>query len=471
MLGERVTALRRLHLACDLILTCLAFVAAGALDSIFHNGLQVRIPASFSSVQNFIVICAIWGILIYRQKQSYVYRTKPVSGILRNVLNVVIPGMLLFVFWLFATKTLFYGRFFFLAFVAIDSALLIGLRLAVLGTLHHRRKSGINNENVIVVGTGDLAKSVVDDLKAHPEWGFRVTGLLDWKEMTKLWRYQDIPLIGSLSQLPDLIRDNQVDYVVFAVPHDELNRVDSSLMICEEMGTRACLMADFFSTNIAKKEITEFLGRPAIVYNTTPDCKFQITIKNVVDRVGATLGLLVVSPIMVAVAALVKLTSRGPMFFKQERCGINGKRFWVFKFRTMVHNAEALKASLLKENEMDGPAFKIEDDPRITRIGKLLRKLSVDELPQLINVARGEMSLVGPRPPLPDEVGKYSRWQRRRLSMKPGITCLWQVGGRNDTTFDEWMKLDLQYIDNWSLWLDTKILLKTVPTVINATGR
>jgi lipopolysaccharide/colanic/teichoic acid biosynthesis glycosyltransferase len=159
------------------------------------------------------------------------------------------------------------------------------------------------------------------------------------------------------------------------------------------------------------------------------------------------------------------------MFFKQERCGINGRRFWVFKFRTMVHNAEALKSSLLEENEMDGPAFKIEDDPRITRIGKLLRKLSVDELPQLINVARGEMSLVGPRPPLPDEVGKYSRWQRRRLSMKPGITCLWQVGGRNDTTFDEWMKLDLKYIDNWSLWLDTKILLKTVPTVINATGK
>jgi lipopolysaccharide/colanic/teichoic acid biosynthesis glycosyltransferase len=137
----------------------------------------------------------------------------------------------------------------------------------------------------------------------------------------------------------------------------------------------------------------------------------------------------------------------------------------------MVHNAEALKVSLLKENQMDGPAFKIEDDPRITRIGKFLRKLSVDELPQLINVARGEMSLVGPRPPLPDEVEKYSRWQRRRLSMKPGITCLWQIGGRNDTTFDEWMKLDLQYIDNWSLWLDTKILLKTVPTVINATGK
>jgi FlaA1/EpsC-like NDP-sugar epimerase len=339
MLGERVSALRRLHLACDLILTCLAFVAAGALDSVFHYGLHARIPASFSSSQDFIVICAIWGIMIYRQKQSYIYRTKPVSGILRNVLNVVVPGTLLFVFWLFATKTLFYDRFFFLVFAAIDSALLIGLRMAVLGMLHYHRKSGFNNQNVIVVGTGDLAKSVVDDLKAHPEWGFRVIGLLDWQEMTKLWRYQDIPLIGSLSHLPDLIRDNQVDYVVFAVPHDQLNRVDSSLMICEEMGTKACLMADFFSTNIAKKEITEFLGRPVIVYNTTPDYKFQITIKNVVDRVGATLGLLVVSPIMVAVAALVKLTSQGPMFFKQERCGINGKREAVQGFQVQNYGA------------------------------------------------------------------------------------------------------------------------------------
>ena len=194
-------------------------------------------------------------------------------------------------------------------------------------------------------------------------------------------------------------------------------------------------------------------------------------LKSLTDRAVGLVGLVLASPLLVLIAIAVKLTSRGPILFTQTRCGLRGRRFRLLKFRTMVDNAEDLKKALLTDNEMDGPVFKIKHDPRVTPLGKMLRRLSLDELPQLINVVTGEMSLVGPRPPLPDEVEEYDLWQRRRLSMKPGLTCLWQVGKRNDSSFEEWMKQDLEYIDHWSLWLDAKVLARTIPTVIRATGR
>ncbi len=215
----------------------------------------------------------------------------------------------------------------------------------------------------------------------------------------------------------------------------------------------------------------QFLGRTAVVYESAPPYGWGLTAKRIIDRVGSTVGLIVISPLMLILATLIKLTSRGPVLFKQDRCGLNGRRFKMLKFRTMVRDAETKRADLAARNEMDGPVFKIKNDPRITRIGKLLRKTSLDELPQLINVVNGDMSLVGPRPPLPEEVRMYDRWHRRRLSVYPGMTCLWQIGKRNDTKFDEWMKLDLKYIDHWSPVLDAKIMVKTMAAVLRSTGR
>jgi len=471
MLRERISALRRMHLAIDIVLTCIAFFAATALEAWYHFGLPISIDAESVSPEIIVILCLVWGILIHQNKKSYEYRTKPLGDMLREVARVVLLGTLSLVGLLLLTRNLMHDRSFFILFGIIDFVLLFGLRALTMRILHQLRKRGHNLQNILVVGTGDVARQAVDDLKDHPEWGCYVMGLIDWEETTILWRYRDIPLIGSLSELPRIIQNSQVDWVLFAVDQKHLDKVDESFSICEEMGASACLIADFFSTNIARKEITEFAGRPAIVYSTTPDGKVELFLKGLADRIGAAIGLIIVSPILVAAAALIKLTSRGPVFFKQIRCGLNGRRFEVLKLRTMVTNAENLKEELRSRNEMDGPAFKMKDDPRITRIGKFLRRTSIDELPQLINVARGEMSLVGPRPPIPSEVSQYDRWQRRKLSMKPGLTCLWQVGGRNDTTFDEWMKLDLQYIDNWSIWLDAKILVKTIPAVISATGK
>jgi exopolysaccharide biosynthesis polyprenyl glycosylphosphotransferase len=241
-------------------------------------------------------------------------------------------------------------------------------------------------------------------------------------------------------------------------------------MVCEEMGVPACLLADFFPLRFFKKRMGEFQDKPAILFSTAPDNGTTLYLKGLVDRILALFGIVLISPLLLSVALLVRLTSKGSILFRQQRCGLNGRKFALLKFRTMVENAEELKTSLQEKNEMDGPVFKIKDDPRLTKVGKWLRKLSLDELPQLFNVLWGDMSLVGPRPPLPEEVSQYDLWHRRKLSMKPGITCLWQVNGRNDINFDKWMKMDLEYIDNWSLWLDTKILFKTIPAVILGTG-
>jgi exopolysaccharide biosynthesis polyprenyl glycosylphosphotransferase len=218
-------------------------------------------------------------------------------------------------------------------------------------------------------------------------------------------------------------------------------------------------------------ELHEFDGFPLLSFSTTPTNEALMFVRRILDVILASFILVVFGPlVMLPAAILIRLTSSGPILFKQTRCGLNGRQFVMHKFRSMVNNAEQLRVELEGLNEMDGPVFKSSRDPRITTVGKIIRRFSIDELPQIFNVLRGDMSLVGPRPPLPAEVARYERWQRRRLSMKPGMTCLWQISGRNEVSFDDWMKLDLTYIDNWSLMLDLKILLKTVPVVLLGRG-
>jgi exopolysaccharide biosynthesis polyprenyl glycosylphosphotransferase len=209
---------------------------------------------------------------------------------------------------------------------------------------------------------------------------------------------------------------------------------------------------------------------PFLTFRNTPDNYLALKFKSIQDYIISILVLIILSPVMLAIAFMIKLDG-GPVFFMQKRMGLNGRHFWCYKFRTMVVNAESLKESLLSQNEQEGPVFKIKHDPRVTKIGQFLRKTSLDELPQFINVLKGEMAVVGPRPPIPSEVKQYQRWQNRRLSMKPGITCIWQVSGRNNIPFEQWMKMDMQYIDTWSLKLDLIILLKTVRVVFTGDGQ
>jgi len=277
---------------------------------------------------------------------------------------------------------------------------------------------------------------------------------------------------SSMPQLIELLHDHSVSSVLVSAKHFSFEKIENVIKVCETEGVEAWLVADFFATQIARASFDELFGHPLMVFRSTPETSWQMLAKQLLDFVGAFIAVIFFSPLMIAIAILIKLTSPGPVMFRQQRSGLNGAPFSIYKFRTMQTNAEQFKHELAAMNEMSGPVFKVTNDPRVTPIGKWLRKFSLDELPQLFNVLRGEMSLVGPRPLPVDEVKRFNDLaHRRRLSVKPGLTCLWQISGRNKISdFRDWVRLDLQYIDNWSIWLDLSILIRTIPVVLLGTG-
>jgi exopolysaccharide biosynthesis polyprenyl glycosylphosphotransferase len=290
---------------------------------------------------------------------------------------------------------------------------------------------------------------------------------------------KSVEVVGELSlgetpvqQLVQMLHEHSINGVIISARHTYFEQVETAIKACELEGIEAWLVADFFGTQISRARFDELLGHPLLVFRTTPETSWQGVAKQLMDFTGALFLLITLSWLFVILSILIKLTSPGPVFFRQQRSGLNGSPFTLYKFRTMGTNAEQLKHELEAMNEMSGPVFKVTNDPRVTPVGKFLRKYSLDELPQLYNVLRTEMSLVGPRPLPVDEVKRFDNLaHRRRLSVKPGLTCLWQISGRNQITdFKEWVRLDLEYIDNWSLWLDLKILVRTIPAVLIGTG-
>jgi len=326
-----------------------------------------------------------------------------------------------------------------------------------------------NNKQVIIIGTGTKAKKAADVILNSPEYETTLAGFLDYHKKG-LWRYRDIPLIGHPDEISGIINHCQVDAVIVAVEVEDIALTKSLFSTVEKMGVPIYFMPVIFDPKISRIRPAYINGTPVLLYRAVPENQLLLISKNIVDKIGALCGMLLALPLLILAAVAIKLDSKGPVFFKQTRSGLNGKIFKLYKLRTMHRDAEQKKRELLRFNEMSGPVFKLKNDPRVTGIGRFLRKTSMDEIPQFINVLKGDMSLVGPRPPLPDEVAQYEPWQRRRLSVKPGITCIWQVNGRNNVDFDEWLHLDMEYIDNWSLWKDTKILAKTIPTVIKGSG-
>lgn len=277
---------------------------------------------------------------------------------------------------------------------------------------------------------------------------------------------------ASVQRLVALLHEHSINGVIIAAKRTFFDQVESAIGACELEGVEVWLVADFFKAQLSRTSFDDFYGQPILVFRTAPEASWQSILKQAVDYLGAFVLLVISSPILLLIALLIKITSPGPILFKQQRSGLNGRPFTLYKFRTMVTNAEQLQHELAAMNEMSGPVFKVTDDPRVTPLGRVLRKFSLDEFPQLINVMRGEMSLVGPRPLPVNEVKRFSDpAHRRRLSVRPGLTCLWQVSGRNNVKdFRDWVRLDLEYIDNWSLWLDLKILCRTVPVVLAGTG-
>ena len=277
---------------------------------------------------------------------------------------------------------------------------------------------------------------------------------------------------APVETLVEMLHEHSDNGVVLSAKHTMFGQVEKAIQACELEGVEAWLLADFFNTQVSQTTLDEFNGRPILVFRSTPEESWQRLAKQTLDILGAGLFLLLFSPFFITFALIIRFTSPGPVLFRQTRSGLNGRPFTMLKFRSMVTDAEQLKAELQALNEMEGPVFKLTNDPRVTPIGRFLRRWSIDEWPQMINVLLGDMSLVGPRPLPVDEVLRFDDLaHRRRLSVKPGLTCLWQVNGRNEVTdFRDWVRLDLEYIDNWSFWLDLKILARTIPVVLLGTG-
>jgi len=335
--------------------------------------------------------------------------------------------------------------------------------------MHYVRKRGYNYRRLLIVGTGKRAASFVKKIQYHPEWGFQILGAIDDEPYRAVEKVGNVGVIGILKNLPQIIHTYAIDEVVFVVPRSRLNYMENAINACETEGVKATIAVDLFDLKIARLRLKELEGTPLVTFETTVAEEWQLFIKRTLDFVISGICTILLSPFLLITAILIRLTSSGPVLFRQNRIGLNGRKFVLYKFRTMYRGAEK-DLSNFDVNEMARPDFKKKKIKYITPVGRILRKFSIDELPQLFNVFVGHMSLIGPRPTVPKEVVQYKSWQRRRLSMRPGITCLWQVNGRNKIDFEEWMKWDLEYLDNWSLWLDFKILIKTVPVVLFGIG-
>jgi exopolysaccharide biosynthesis polyprenyl glycosylphosphotransferase len=333
---------------------------------------------------------------------------------------------------------------------------------------------------VLIVGSENRARQVINAVEKHKSSGYKILGAFELNEES-LGKtiINNHKVIGIIQDLEGYLRNNIVDELIFAMPLKKIERGDRYIALAESMGIKVRIIPDWelhylmYRPNIATIQFEEFLGVYNMAIQSTPQNEGMILIKNTFDIVATVILTILSLPFFICIGIAIKYFSKGPVFYTQERLGQNGRRFMVYKFRTMVENADEMLKELEEMNEADGPVFKIKNDPRIIPfVGSFLRKTSLDELPQLFNVLKREMSLVGPRPPIPKEVDEYSVWHRRRLSMKPGMTCLWQIAPRrNDLSFEDWMKLDLKYIDNWSLFNDFKILVLTAKAVMTGAGR
>jgi exopolysaccharide biosynthesis polyprenyl glycosylphosphotransferase len=358
------------------------------------------------------------------------------------------------------------------AFVVACGVCLL-VRLAVNAIVRRAMLASKAGRHVIIVGTNQRAVELARRMDTSPGSGLKLVGFVDqhWAGEDE-FRQSGYKVVSDFAGFQDFLRDHVVDEVVICTPLKSLYDKSATIFAqCEQQGITVRFRSDPVSPSIGRSWIDEFEGQPVLTVNSTPPQRVSLHVKRLVDVVASAGLLLSISPLMVMIALAIKSTSSGPVFFTQERVGLNKRRFRLYKFRTMVIDAEQRLASLESMNEVTGPVFKIKRDPRVTRVGRFLRKSSLDELPQLFNVLKGEMSLVGPRPlAVRDYRGITEDWQRRRLSVLPGITCLWQVLGRNSIPFDRWMELDLEYIDNWSLLLDLKICIKTIPAVVSGAG-
>ena len=484
MLKERARILTVAIVIVDLTVVAAAFFAAYHLrDRVLPTLWPESFGGPFYPLADYLPLLplalGIWAVLLLSSGTYRSHRTVPLLDEALAVIRAAFLAAAILTLTIFALRL---GeklledqisRTWILLFAVLSCLFVLTEKLAIRLTSRYVRSRGLNYRSILIVGTGPTARGIARSIAHHRFWGYRLIGFatVGGPDEEEARGALPAPLLGRLEDIPRIVQEDPVDDVIFAVPRRQLDRMEELFEILQELGIRTRFAMDLFPhVQAARVQLEELDGLPLLTFSTTPTNQLQLFAKRLAD-VGVSLLILGLAlPLVLLIAGAIKLSSGGSVLFRQTRCGLNGRYFTLYKFRTMVRDAESRRHDLLHLNEMAGPAFKLRRDPRVTRLGRLLRKFSLDELPQLWNVLRGDMSLVGPRPPIPEEVAQYERWQRRRLSMKPGLTCLWQISGRNEVDFDRWMELDLQYIDTWSPMLDVKILLKTIPVVLSGRG-
>jgi exopolysaccharide biosynthesis polyprenyl glycosylphosphotransferase len=474
MLKQKARAIALGVLLTDLTLTAVSFPLTWALR---HGFLTEALPSLFPlplfPLNQYLLllffILPIWGLLLSAAGFYRSHRTLPLGEEIWAAGKVSFGGTAILVLLIYGLRLDFVSRWFLVLFGVINFLFLATEKTALRLTSRWVRARGFNFRTALLVGTGTKAEQLADFLEGHPHWGFRVVGYVDDNggdmRLQRRW-----PCMGRITDMETILSREVIDEVIFVIEKGKLPEYEEALLVAERHGVRAHVSLDIFPHVLARPVLEELDGIPLLSFTTTPSNPGQLVAKRVIDLALALFLFLVTLPIQIVAALAILMTSGQPILFRQVRCGLNGRLFTLPKFRTMELGSEERLSEISHLNEMTGPVFKVRRDPRLTPVGRILRRLSIDELPQLWNVIVGDMSLVGPRPPLPEEVSRYESWQRRRLSMKPGLTCLWQVSGRSELDFDRWMALDLKYIDTWSPLLDLKILLKTVPAVLSGRG-
>jgi len=417
-----------------------------------------------------LIVIPVWCFIFYINGMYRSMRTRKLIEFVWIILKSFFFSVLVFGAIVFIFKLTFISRLYFALFILIGLIGIVIEKVSLFSIMKYVRKRGYNSKRILIVGTGRRAVNIIHKVLYHPEWGFKIIGAIDDEPSRGIEKVGPVEVIGGLHQLQDILHDRAIDEVIFVVPRSRLSHIEDSVYICETEGVKATVAVDLFNLKIARSRPSEFEDVPLISFETTLAKEWQLYVKRIMDLSISGLGIIVLSPFLLITAILIKLSTPGPVLFRQVRMGLNGRKFILYKFRTMYQDAEEELSDVRVDAFMGDGEFKKKKIQYMTPIGKLLRKFSIDELPQLFNVFAGHMSLIGPRPCVPQEVEQYQPWQRRRLSMRPGITCLWQIRGRNNVKFEDWMKLDLEYLDNWSLFLDIKILVKTIPVVVLGIG-
>lgn len=461
----------------DLVLLVVAFALASLLSDASRGTLSfvefLSMKVTLGNVLTFAVLLPTWHLIFVL---FGLYESKRLSSRSSEMIDTAKATTLLSILLLFAS-TFFHIRMVNLSFVAlfwcVGTVSIAFGRFAVRWLLGKMRRNGRDLHHILILGTNERAIAFASRIEAQSELGYRLLGFVDeeWEGIAGFLG-SGYDLCCDFGGLAEYLRANIVDEVAIYLPLRSFYALTCRVAsICEQHGVIIRFDSDLFDLQRVHSRAEEFDGEPQItVYTGTLD-GWQVLVKRIQDFAVSLVLLVILSPLFLVISFLIKLTSNGPVFFLQERVGRNKRRFKILKFRTMVPDAEKMMADLEALNELSGPVFKIKNDPRLTPIGRFLRRSSLDELPQLLNVLLGDMSLVGPRPmAVRDFEGFSEDWQRRRFSVPPGITCLWQINGRNSIPFQQWMEMDMQYIAEWSLWLDLKILLRTIPAVWKGTG-